>query len=221
MKLHKEIVEHWETLHPDSDALSTEQLKKLLAVAHLMDQPTGDKSESCVIFKHEWDRSNIIFIVTARQKQEQPFGYLCVQLVGNFWKVEDVWLAKERRGQGLITNLYRSLTAAGYKLCSGDAVSAEAEKVWKRLGQLGIAKVLDTETWKIEDFSDKPIGDGNAEHGLRPRFFWITEGAWQNTLIKRNGVLLEKTRHLYLSGTNKTFDNGLIDVFTNIVEAEI
>jgi hypothetical protein len=154
----------------------------------------GEESGSLALFRYEIDSSNHIIILTPIEEQDKPVGYVSLQKE-NRWKVLDLWLNARLRGKGIITNLYRVLTADGYKLQSGDALSTSAEKVWLRLGELGIAKVLDTQTGKVEDFSIKPMGDGSIINGVKPRFYWITEGQKLLTVFHR-GTGLPTTQQL-------------------------
>jgi hypothetical protein len=164
--------------------VSLEEVSRWLAASQQLQHTTAGSSESLkqagnlALFKHEIDAQHHAIILTALEDHQQPVGYVLLQQKDGRWQVLSLWLQPRLRGGGLITNVYRALASAGHKLQSGASLSPSAEKVWQRLGQLGVAKVLDTQTNKIEDFSDKPIGDGDLAAGVEPCFFWVTEGHW-------------------------------------------
>jgi hypothetical protein len=158
-------------------------------------------------------------ILTSLTDQARPVGHVQLVREAKYWIVQDLWLDEAHRGAGIITNLYRVLTADGYKLRSGLVVSGPAEKVWKRLGELKIAKVLDAETGEIEDFSLKPIGSGDMREGVPARYFWITEGQPLLTVYHRLGhVKLAEGLQDWLRGTRTERTLGM---GTFIVEAEV
>lgn len=219
------IVEHETSPHPEQDVISMDELKWWLAQSKQLPLTVAGAGEnaggSMVLFRYEYDSRNQIVILCSRLKQEEPVGYIRLKQDSERWSVEDLWLKKSLRGGGLITNLYRGLTADGYKLLSGEIVSTEAEKVWKRLGELKIAKVLDTETGKVEEFSLKPIGSGDKMHGVPPRYFWVTEGQQLLTVYSRSGSLAESRLQAWLSGKPVKFEEGTMGMGTFIVEAEV
>ena len=183
----KNIAEH--NTSPQGSAASIKQQLNWLKSAQRLDGITaGTDGYELSIFRYEIDPKNSVIMLTERTNQQIPIGYCLLNKIKFRWFVMDVWLKPELRNRGVITNLYASLSALGYKLQSGDVVSKEAESVWKKLGSAGRAKVLDMETGEEEKFSLKPIGDGDILSGKIPRFCWVTEGKKLNTAWNRGGV---------------------------------
>lgn len=213
----KYFLEHESAEHGRNEALEQSEVLRRLQNSTLLQasvrSPEADKS--LALFKYEDDARNCTIILTPRLEQNNPIGFVVLQKNDKFWKVLDLWLEHGFRGHGIITNLYRVLSAVGYKLQSGKVLSKKAEQVWLRLGELGLAKVFDSESGKIEEFSKKPIGDGNLMIGLEPRYFWITEGQLQNTVFHR-GNLEQMNEGLsdFLNGirSRKTIGMGTLEV---------
>ena len=191
---------------PHGGPVSFEQQVEWLARAKRLAGIVGaTSSQALSIFKVELDAKTTIILLTKRTQQDVPVGYAVLSRTSieevARWVIADVWLKVELRNQGIITNLYSSLSALGFKLQSGVLVSKEAESVWKKLGSAGLAKVLDSQTGSIEDFSLKPIGDGDIFSGEDPRYFWVTEGTLQNTFYHRLGAeALKESFNFYLDG---------------------
>jgi Acetyltransferase (GNAT) family len=216
------VIEHETSARLDKP-LSTQELDSLLTdVVQLPHTFGGMTEDHClVLFRHEHTADIHTCIVTEREDQKAPVGYIRVRLTGERWQVDEVWLKPELRGKGIITNLYRCLTAAGYPLQSGHALTSAAEKVWLALGRAGVAKVLDSETGRIESFSNKPVGDGDIVAGISPRFYWITEGQMLLTTAHRGGLeLLQAGRDAWLSGESKV-KPGLAGMCSIIIEGEV
>ena len=187
---------------PQGSAASIEQQLNWLDGATRLNGVTASiDGETFSIFKKVESIRTIVIILTRRTTQTIPVGYCTLDKNDKRWFVMDVWLKPELRKKGIITNLYASLSALGYKLQSGKILSKEAEGVWKKLGSEGVAKVLDTELGKIENFSLKPIGDGDLVTGKSPRFYWVTEGEIAMTCAHRtsDGLFTECFPH-YLNG---------------------
>jgi hypothetical protein len=176
------------------------------------------------LFRDTLDSDHHVIVLTHRTEQDDPVGYIVLARPHHTerWQVVDVELAKDLRGQGLTTNLYRGLTAAGYRLQSGDILSSEAERVWRSLGKAGAAKVLDTQTSEVEPFDERPVGDGSLLTGRRPRFYWVTEGQALPTTYYRAGPLSEAQRLGWLDGVPVGRDQPhLLGVNTFVIEGDI
>lgn len=200
------------------------ELEARLAEAKQLPVAIASNSLSGVLFCFEYDPNNHLILIAPRQQQDIVVGYIQISVTRNTsrWQVNSVWLEKKYRGEGLITNLYRALTAGGYKLQSGDGLSDEAEQVWRSLGRAGIAKVLDMSTGELEEFSEKPVGDGDIVNGAKPRFYWVTEGQKLLTIFHRGGVArLQENRDDYLAGKTTLENFHLGGMGCHGIEAEV
>lgn len=193
MKLRElKLAEH-ETA-PHDAVLSIDDLQQLLTGAEqlphtVLPAEAGSMlDQSLALWLNRLSSRQHVVVLTPRRKQEEPVGYILLQQeVDKRWQVLSAWLQPHLRGRGVMTNLYRTLVAAGYSLKSGKILSQGAEAVWKRLGELGLAKVLDTETGEVQEFDESPIGDGSMAVGKDPRFFWVAEGTELLTIYHRGG----------------------------------
>lgn len=170
----RQVGEHITSVHPENVVIKMAQLKEWLAGAEQVEQGITTTDGSFLIFLNKLASNNHAFILTDRADRTEPVGY-CLLIKGptKYWMVMDVWIKRTLRGKGLVPNLYRLLVALGYKLQSGKVVSAEAENVWKKLGKLGRAKVLNTQTGDVEEFSLKPIDDT-----FDSSYVWVAEAQW-------------------------------------------
>jgi hypothetical protein len=189
MKLADLYQEHERAMHREADVIPVTELVARLSASKQLPHTISTGSISLALYRFEHDTDHHEVILVDRLSQSAPLGYIQIGRPHSSerWQVISVWLKPTLRKQGIITNLYRCLTSEGYRLQSGDGLSSEAEKVWQALGKAGVAKVLDKSTDKIEDFSDKPIGDGDMATGKPPRFYWVTEGQKLLTICHRGG----------------------------------
>lgn len=179
---------------------------------------------SVALFRDELDSDHHVVVLARRTEQSVPIGYVVLARPHHTerWQVVDVELQPALRGKGLITNVYRGLTAAGYRLRSGDVLSDQAEGVWRALGRAGIAQVLDTQTGELQPFSDLPVGDGDLAAGKKARFYWVTEGQRLLTVYYRGGALSEEQRADWLAGAVASRERShLYGVDTFLIEAEV
>lgn len=168
------IGEHMTSPHADQETHQPAQQKEWLAGAEQVEQGITVEAGSFCIFLNKLAPHQHVFILTPRAERTKPVGYCILEKQSNgYWMVQDVWLQKRLRGQSIMTNLYRSLVALGYKLQSGKVVSPEAEGVWKKLGAAGRAKVLNKETGEVEEFSLKPI-----DNTFDSQHVWVAEAQW-------------------------------------------
>jgi hypothetical protein len=200
--------------HERADALV---MTKDTHAHHLKVVETGEKlqltfagnkegSGNYIIFRQQYDGDHHTLAFANRLKQDEPEGYIILARTSSTerWEVLAVWLKPELRGLGLVTNLYRALSSEGYKLKSGASLTQDAEKVWLALGRAGVAKVLDAQTGNTEDFSDKPIGDGDMVAGTMPRYYWVTEGKKLLTYCTTTGPMSGTAKEAWLSGKEAT-----------------
>ena len=197
-----------------------------LNASERMDITIGAAEVSALsIFRHTIDADHHVIIMTDREKQKVPVGYAVLVRPHHTerWQVSDVDLTPGLRGKSYISNLYRGLTAAGYKLQSGKVLSPQAERVWQSLGRAGIAFTLDVETGEVEPFNNNPIDSGDMLNGEDPRFYWVTEGQRLITTFYRGyGKLTEGQKQAWLNGAPayRGDDTSLWGVSTFCIDGE-
>lgn len=201
----EELVEHETSSRPTP--MNVSAVRQHLDNATRLDVTVGAHDALALsVFRDALDSNHHVIVLTQRTKQDTPVGYMILARphTSMRWQVVDVELDSDLRGKGLITNLYRGLTSAGYQLQSGDVLSKDAERVWISLGAAGVAKTLDTETGSVGEFDHSPTGDGSLQAGKKPRFYWVTEGTPLPTTYYRAGTLTEQQRVDWIDGVDVT-----------------
>lgn len=227
----KSVTEHNTSPHPDQDVLPYEKQVELLNDS-TRTNITASSPEGPIlsVFKNVQGSNHHILIFTDRHDQKVPVGYATLVKQTKYWDVQDMWIKKEYRGKGLITNLYNGFKNLNYSIISGDLLSIDAENVWKSLGKNGLAKTLDTKTGEMLPFDLSPIGDGNLMNGIKPQYYWVAEGEpHESVFSKYSRPLAEEieARKYYLEGVRTNFKTindpefKVVGMVTYIIDAEI
>lgn len=172
----KHYLQEFRSNVPKLDYFEKDILIDWLKDAKLLRFVLGIKNEKAiVIYEYNNFGKNDKFIILAdRVDKTDIVGYAWLNNKDNFnfWQVKDIWLYEPYRGKGLGTNLYIKLAKEGYNLMNGYSLSAEAEKVWRKLPEYVNVYTLDKETGELSDMDERPKEDKAWDN--EQRYFWVT-----------------------------------------------
>lgn len=126
-----------------------------------------------VTFEYNIDANHKVFIIVDRLDHSHIAGYMFIQKIKKYWQSLGAAVFDPYKNKGLGTDLYLNIINCGYQLINGTELSSSSEKVWLKLKDLTIIKVVNLKTCEIENWSDKPTHD--TKEGEQQEWFWITE----------------------------------------------
>jgi GNAT superfamily N-acetyltransferase len=148
----------------------------------------ADKVDDEYLFAVLGDEGEYIAYAHALDIMDGPGGRPTIQ-------IRRTWVQPDRRGMGVMTALYNTLSNQGFVIISDSELSPESIAIWKKLRTYNTVKLLNNKTLEIESYDDKVFNDDQDD----PVYHLILEskvyGGWFGKILNNDRV---QELHLYL-----------------------